>query len=626
MRLLCLAVIAVPLFADVFQDIRGNSISALQSADVNLRDKNGVTPLLYASALGSIEAMQLLLSKGADPNAADNAGSTPLLWAACQPDRVKLLLAKGANPNAKTKAGRTPLMAASACESGVDSIRQLLAKGADVNAVSEDKNSAILEAAFSGGPLAIRALLAAGANPNATDGGGFTVLMGAVGWTDLELVKMLIAKGANVNAASVFAGKVVHGDIQLKQLTPLMSAVPFGSPEMVKALLDAGADVNAKDCRGMNALAFAVSSARQDPRVVKLLLAKGADVNAASTANETPLDWARKFGARDVIALLEKAGSKGSPIPAAPVRATPPLAPHAAAGKSVSLLQTNADSFFAKSNCVACHHQPMAALAVDAARKARLPFDEKRFDLMKRTMVALLAPRPSGVLGMEVGPAGFDGLSNTTLALAAAGQAPGLLTDSAAVYLANRQTSSGAWDESMGIARTPMSDSQVTKTVYALRAMQLFAFPSRQAEFDQRVAKARHWLLIAKPRTAYEHAERLLGLAWAGAPVADLQRAAAALAKLQHADGSWSQFAGMPGDAYATSLALRALKESKQNTPANAKASAWLLKTQMDDGSWYVRSRAVKLQPYFDAGFPYEHDQWISYVATANATVALLLE
>ena len=49
----------------------------------------------------------------------------------------------------------------------------------------------------------------------------------------------------------------------------------------------------------------------------------------------------------------------------------------------------------------------------------------------------------------------------------------------------------------------------------------------------------------------------------------------------------------------------------------------YLLGTQWMDGSWYVRSRATKFQPYFQSGFPYEHDQWISSTATGWAVMAL---
>jgi hypothetical protein len=41
--------------------------------------------------------------------------------------------------------------------------------------------------------------------------------------------------------------------------------------------------------------------------------------------------------------------------------------------------------------------------------------------------------------------------------------------------------------------------------------------------------------------------------------------------------------------------------------------------------SWYVRSRAPKFQPYFESGFPYGHDQWISQMATGWAAAALTL-
>jgi len=51
----------------------------------------------------------------------------------------------------------------------------------------------------------------------------------------------------------------------------------------------------------------------------------------------------------------------------------------------------------------------------------------------------------------------------------------------------------------------------------------------------------------------------------------------------------------------------------------------FLLSTQAEDGSWHVASRAAKLQPYFESGFPYGHDQWISSMATGWAANALAL-
>jgi len=48
-----------------------------------------------------------------------------------------------------------------------------------------------------------------------------------------------------------------------------------------------------------------------------------------------------------------------------------------------------------------------------------------------------------------------------------------------------------------------------------------------------------------------------------------------------------------------------------------------LLGTQHDDGTWHVVTRAFAFQPYFESGFPYGHDQWISQAGTAMATIAL---
>jgi hypothetical protein len=59
--------------------------------------------------------------------------------------------------------------------------------------------------------------------------------------------------------------------------------------------------------------------------------------------------------------------------------------------------------------------------------------------------------------------------------------------------------------------------------------------------------------------------------------------------------------------------------------PVYAKGAKYLLRTQADDGSWHVQSRSIWLQPYFESGFPYGTDQWISAAGTAWATMALSL-
>ena len=97
------------------------------------------------------------------------------------------------------------------------------------------------------------------------------------------------------------------------------------------------------------------------------------------------------------------------------------------------------------------------------------------------------------------------------------------------------------------------------------------------------------------------------------------------LIALQRTDGGWAQTPYLGSDAYATGEVLFTLRElgvPVSNTPMR-RGVAFLLSTQAQDGSWYVKSRAMKIQPYFESGFPYEHDQWISQAGTAWAVTAL---
>jgi len=95
---------------------------------------------------------------------------------------------------------------------------------------------------------------------------------------------------------------------------------------------------------------------------------------------------------------------------------------------------------------------------------------------------------------------------------------------------------------------------------------------------------------------------------------------------MQRPDGGWSQFSEMSSDAYATGQALYALNVGGKMAVTNAvyqKGVEYLLRTQAADGTWHVQTRAIWLQPYFESGFPYGRDQFISVAGTAWATMAL---
>ena len=130
------------------------------------------------------------------------------------------------------------------------------------------------------------------------------------------------------------------------------------------------------------------------------------------------------------------------------------------------------------------------------------------------------------------------------------------------------------------------------------------------------------------PVTTEERAFHLMGLAWGGASRARIQQAARALVAEQRTDGGWAQTAFLDSDAYATGQALVALGESgavRTSDPAFTRGVQFLTRTQFADGSWFVRTRAIPLQPYFESDFPHGRDQFISAAATNWATRALVI-
>ena len=159
----------------------------------------------------------------------------------------------------------------------------------------------------------------------------------------------------------------------------------------------------------------------------------------------------------------------------------------------------------------------------------------------------------------------------------------------------------------------------------AIRAMATYGTPSHKSEFAQHIERAAGWLKRQTPRSTEDRVMQILGLKWANTTTQMWETRTHELIGTQQSDGGWAQTPFLDSDAYATGQVLYIVARNGTffSDPAVQRGTAFLLRSQNEDGSWFVKSRAMKIQPYFESGFPHGHDQWISQVGTAWAAVGL---
>ena len=110
-----------------------------------------------------------------------------------------------------------------------------------------EADRALIDATEAGDIESIKQHLAAGADVNATDEVGWTPLHHAIVFNEkkqMKIVELLIDKGADVNAKNWEGG------------TPLHYAALTGRKEIAELLIDNGADVNEKTDDGRTPLDF----------------------------------------------------------------------------------------------------------------------------------------------------------------------------------------------------------------------------------------------------------------------------------------------------------------------------------------------------------------------------------
>ena len=369
-----------------------------KGADVNAKETlRGTTPLMWAADEGHAAAIQFLLQHGADIKARSlpmERGSGPALGKANDPRKAVAAqgaaLAAGqpspgfgnarlanATAGAQGRAGRgggrggdATTTAADGTDDGatavgftrraqgvkdggqltalsyaakaddLESVKVLLAAGADVNEVTGYGWSPLLIATQNRYYKLGEYLMDHGADVNLTHKGGWTPLYLATDnrnieggdypvrksdMDHLEYIKLLLAHGANVNARikdstetrTVFTNQWLDEN----GATAFLRASQSGDIELMKLLLAHGADPKIATVLGVTALHVAAGigwvegityewSPQSTLEAVKLLLDLGLDPNAQADTGRTAMHGAAHKGRSDVVQALYDHGAK----------------------------------------------------------------------------------------------------------------------------------------------------------------------------------------------------------------------------------------------------------------------------------------------------------------------------
>jgi Prenyltransferase and squalene oxidase repeat len=294
-----------------------------------------------------------------------------------------------------------------------------------------------------------------------------------------------------------------------------------------------------------------------------------------------------------------------------------PAVLRAAAQKGLSLLEKTSPNFVKKGGCNSCHNQMLPAAAQAFARqhgvRTGAPIEQLPPEVSEITTERTIEYSTN-----PVGSAGYE-----LFAYAAAGRPADARIEAQVYYVKSMQQPEGYW-RTVG-NRPPLTFDDFTTTAYSIYALKTYSSKAQGSDNETRIARARSWLLEAKPATTQERAFHLLGLAWSKGGREAMDKAVRGLEAMQQEDGGWSQVGAMSTDAYATGMALWALHEGgvPASHAAYQKGLRYLLDTQAADGTWHVKTRALPVQPYFESGYPYGHDQWISAAGAAYATMAI---
>lgn len=179
----------------------------------------------------------------------------------------------------------------------VESVRALLAQGANPDARNDERATALLIATHADNVELAKILIDAGADVNAKDAIQDSPYLYAGARGHLEILRMTLAHGADIKSTNRYGG------------TALIPASERGHVETVKTLIEAGVDVDHINNLGWTALIEAVilgDGGVRHQQIVELLVDAGADTSIADRDGITPIQHSRARGFNEITAILSR--------------------------------------------------------------------------------------------------------------------------------------------------------------------------------------------------------------------------------------------------------------------------------------------------------------------------------
>lgn len=271
-------------------------------ADVNGRNKDGDSVLYLAVQKNLRKVGDLLLEKNADIFATNTQNYSPLRLALEKGGDIQDWLITSQTLNTTDGSGNTPLHYAAEWKLN-SAMLGLIEKGAKINAINANGESALFSAVKGDSSSTIHILVENGAVTDsrdnlARDHLGNTPLHAAVRWNALNAAVTLIQLGVDVNAQNM-SGK-----------TALSDCCRSGKTEMASLLIRNGADVNAADATGRTVLMDTVSGHNEN--MLSLLLQNGANPLIQEMSGRNAYHEAAISGNLNIIKMLRNAG--GNPL------------------------------------------------------------------------------------------------------------------------------------------------------------------------------------------------------------------------------------------------------------------------------------------------------------------------